>query len=265
MKKRYIYTFVVALAVMVSVPSFASRKDEVTLVMVPREDRVQQIGMDIANRYPSLLISYKLGAGGVVSLHGWSGSQWVTISAADFKTGNFFRTGPDSALVVEKAGVPVPESLIPGEWCGEVYKLTTTDSRVLLHLIGQYYDFKFKDWEWFAKRYDETVEGINPEGLNVAWYHRRLNERIKSDDVAGVADLQYWVAYRLSVPAEPEPVVEIETPVRPEMEIPNDPEVDPFASDVPAAVVMGAGAVEISDVPSETMPLEAPEEPVAEE
>lgn len=256
MNKRCLYTLSIVLVAMVSVSSFASRKDEVTLIMVPREDRVQQIGMDIANRYPSLLVSYKLGAGGAVSLHGWSGRQWVTISPEDFNAGNFFRKGPDSALVVEKAGFSVPESLIPREWCDEVYKVTTTDSRVLLHLMGQYYDFKFKDWEWFAKRYNETVDGINPEGLNVSWYHRRLDERVKSDHVAGISDLQYWVAFRVPVPAELEPVVEIKEVLQPEIEMPDDPEVDPFASEVPAAIVMGAGVVETSAVPMEESAVE---------
>ena len=242
MKNRLSYMLGVALVVMVSAQSFASRKDEVTLLMVPREDRVQQVGMDIANRYPTLLVSYKLGANGAVSLHGWSGSQWLTISEQDFKEGKFFRTGPNSALVVEKAGVPVPEWLVPAdEWCAEVYKITTTDTRVLLHLVGQYYDFKFKEWEWFARRYGKTVDHINPEGLNVAWYHKRLGENVKKGNASGSADLQYWEALRIAVPAEPEG--DLEESIHPEMEIPNDPEVDPFSNDAPAAVVMGAGDV----------------------
>ena len=133
------------------------------------------MGKDIANRFPSLLVSYKLGANGTVSLHGWTGSEWVNISVADFQKGAFFRTGPDSSLIIEKAGAPVTGALTPPEeWCSAVYKITTTDVRPMLHLAGQYYDFKYKDWQWFAESHDLTVDAINPEGLNVAWYHKRL-------------------------------------------------------------------------------------------
>ena len=58
-----------ALAFGIAAASHASRLDEVTLVMVPREDSVVRVGRDIASRYPTLLISYQV-SGGAVSLHG---------------------------------------------------------------------------------------------------------------------------------------------------------------------------------------------------
>lgn len=220
--------------------SAQARKEEITLVLVPREDATQQLGLDIANRYPTLLISYRVAKNGTISLHGWTGTRWVNITPEDYATGSFFKQGPNSALIVEQAGAPVPEKLVPPvDWCTDVAKVTTTQLRPLIHLLGQYFDFNYKDWKWFAQRYRLEVDAINPEGLNMAWYHKRLDEHLKSGKPVGSDDLQHWISIRQTVVAVP-PVEEKGTP--------DDGEVaaDPFTNSVPPAVVMGA-----SDVPEE--------------
>ena len=227
--------------------SHAARKDEITLVMVPREDAVVQLGLDLANKYPMLLVSYALGANGTVSLHGWTGTQWVNVSVEDFLAGNFFRKGPDSALVVEKSGVEIPENLLPPlDWCTNVAKITTVEMRPLLHLTGQYYDFSFKDWSWFAKRYNIDMDAINPEGLNVAWYHRRMEDHMKATEPREGSDLQFWVSVRQATmlkPNDESTVSELEDPV-PEIE--EETVGDPFTNAAPSAVIMGA-----ADAPTE--------------
>ncbi|MDF7799937.1 hypothetical protein P4C99_10710 [Pontiellaceae bacterium B1224] len=246
--------------VMLASMATASRKDEVTLVMMPREDGVLRVGLDIANRYPTLLVSYKVLPNGV-SLHGWNGQEWVNISLNDFHEGNFFRTGPDSALVVEQEGMTIPEIMIPPiGWCDAAYKITTTDTRPLLHLVGQYYDFKYKDWKWFSDNYKMSMEAINPEGLNVSWYHKRFGDHLKKGPVAA-DDLQYWVAIRHPEPVMVEMEVEVvaetntvESAVQPEMELPEDPMVNPFTNDAPAAVVLGAGTAEEAAASTEKTP-----------
>jgi len=209
-----------------------------------------------------LLISYKLGANEAVSLHGWTGTQWVNVSVEDFQAGNFFRTGPDSALVVENAGVAVPGKILPpSDWCASAAKIMTTETRPLLHLVGQYYDFSFKDWQWFSKRYNQDLDAINPEGLNVSWYHKRMSEHMKPGGQQGASDLQYWVAIRQIV--ENEPVL---APVDVETEAPavapvTEESGNPFTNDAPAAVIMGAAdaSEEHSDVPT------AADEPAVED
>jgi hypothetical protein len=215
--------------------SVQARKEELTLVLVPREEATTKLGMDIASRYPVLLATYRIAPNGAVSLHGWTGEKWVNITLSDYAAGNFFKTGPNSALIVEKAGAPVPEKLVPPVgWCKDVSKITTTQLRPLIHLTGQYFDFGYKDWKWFAKRCGMEIDAINPEGLNMAWYHRRLFENLKSAEQAGADDLQYWVSLRQTVAAElPEAAEEM---------------ADPFTNAVPPAVIMGAG-----DVPEEHM------------
>lgn len=225
--------------------SAQARTEEVTLVMVPRTEPAVQLGMDLANRYPTLLISYLVAANGAVSLHGWTGTQWVNIKPEDFKAGSFFKTGPNSALIIGDERQAVSEDLIPPEeWCSDVSRITTTQVRPLIHLVGQYYNFEFKDWQWFSKRYNQSIDAINPEGLNVAWYHKRLNENLQESGQLGSSDLQYWVSIRQSTISE-EPVSEDVEPLGME-EIFEEESGNPLTNAVPTAVIMGAG-----DVPEE--------------
>lgn len=228
--------------------SSQARKDEVTLMVVPREEGMVQVGMDIANRYPSLLVSYQLAANGAVSLHGWTGTQWVNVTLDDFAAGNFFKNGPDSALIIEKENIPVPDRLIPSaDWCMNVSKITTTQTRPVLHLVGQYYDFNFKDWQWFATRYTMNMDAINPEGLNVSWYHKRMEDHLKAHDSQGASDLQYWVSVRQTVIAEAVVPTEEST-----VEIMEEGSENPLTNAAPAAVIMGAAdaAEEDSETPN---------------
>jgi len=234
------------------VVSVQARTEERTLLLVPREAATTKLGLDLANRYPVLLITYRVAPNGSVSLHGWTGTGWVNITLSNYTSGKFFEEGPNSALLVEKAGVPLPEKLIPpAEWCKDVSKITTTQVRPLLHLTGQYFDFSYKDWKWFAKRFGMEIDAINPEGLNMAWYHRRLDENLKAGDPASADDLHYWVSIRQTVAVEPEAVEAME---------------DPFTNAVPEAVIMGAGdvpaelEVEKDEAAEKSSPEETPEE-----
>ncbi|VGO15644.1 hypothetical protein PDESU_04229 [Pontiella desulfatans] len=253
--RRRFTGLVIALVVCVAAASLASRKNEVTLLLVPREDRAKRIGMDIAGSQRLLLMSYAVGVDGSVSLHGWTGTEWVNVTVKKFREGAFFRTGPDSALIVEKAGVPVPDSLVPPEaWCGAVYKITTTEERPLIHLAGQYFDFKYKEWQAFAENYNLPLEAINPEGLNVSWYHKRLNEHFKKGIMVGSNDLRYWVAVRhpeAAVAEEPVAVPAEEAEETPAMELPDDPDTNPLTNAAPEAVVLGADTAQEAVVEEE--------------
>jgi hypothetical protein len=262
--------FYFAVAVLSAVCVSASRINEVTLVVVPRTDESVKLGLDIAGKFPTLLVSYKAGSNGQISLHGWTGSQWVNVSLEDYAAGNFFRTGPDSALLVMDDENVLPEALVPPvDWCTGVYSISTTETRPLLHLIGQYYDFNYADWKWFAKRYDMDVAAINPEGLNMAWYHKRLKDHLSTQEVTGSNDLQYWVVVRtpdaVTEPAAQEPAVE---PAEAEGVPVEELESNPLTNSVPEAVVLGAGDAEEAESvveeskeeASEATPPEQPEE-----
>lgn len=231
--------------------SFASRKNEITLVMVPRTEETVQLGMDLFDKYPLLLISYKVGANKDVSLHGWTGTQWVNVTVEDFKDGNFFRTGPDSALIIADSAATLPEAMVPpAGWCSSVSKINTAEMRPLLHLTGQYFDFSFKEWQWFARRHNLSVDAINPDGLNVAWYNKRLQDHLKQAPKVGASDLQYWESIRQPIvvvpvvePSAEERQAEDQPAEEPALPLDVDESGNPLASEVPAAVVMGAAGV----------------------
>lgn len=250
--KTFRYIILACLALGAAMPTFASRLDEVTLVMVPREDNVVRVGMDIANRYPTLLISYQVGGGGVVSLHGWTGTEWVNVTPAAFKEGAFFHNAPTDAVLVEKDGQPIPEMLVPSDvWCASVHKISTIDTRPLLHLIGQHYNFRYSDWKWFASSYKLPIEEINPEGLNIAWYNKPLGEHLrKKSVVVGTSDLEYWSVVRQ--PMDGAELVGVQTgdemPASEDVKQASgtEPSVileseDPLTNSIPPAVVLGAG------------------------
>ena len=232
--------------------SVQARTEERTLILVPREAATTKLGLDLSSRYSVMLVTYRVAPNGGVSLHGWTGTGWVNITLSNYTSGKFFEKGPDSALIVETASVPISEKLIPPMgWCKDVSKITTTQVRPLLHLTGQYFDFSYKDWKWFAKRFGMEIDAINPEGLNMAWYHRRLDENLKAGDPTSADDLQYWVSIRQSVSVESETVEEM---------------ANPFTNAVPEVIIMGAGdvpaevEVEKDEVVEKSSPVEAPEE-----
>lgn len=259
--KKHAIRLIVFLVFAVST-SFASRKDEVTLLILPREDVVVRVGMDIAKRFPTLLLSYKVDAKGGISLHGWNGAEWVNVSVDNYRDGSFFKTAPESAVLIVKDGESLPEKLVPpADWCATSYAIKTVEIRPLIHLVGQYFDLKHKDWKWFSSNYDLPIEAINPEGLNIAWYHKRLNEHFTKTHPVGADDLQYWAVLRVPAPAVPErpaEPVKVEEPVEEEAEKAVEPEKlepakepaeaapaeNPLEGSAPEAVVMGAGDAE---------------------
>lgn len=201
-------------------------RDEITLLMVPRSDETaMKLGLDVANRHPATLLIGYLADRTTVSLHGWDGSQWVNITPQDFQAGAFFREGPTSALLVEAEGSPIVPALVPPEsWCPKVGKIATVDPRPMIHLVGRYYEFDYNEWEWFAQRYSMTLEQINPEGLNVRWYHRRMSDNISVRKKVVADDLNYWMVLRKEMPpvVTPVEVPVIEEPVEVETQSKED-------------------------------------------
>jgi len=222
--------------------------DGITLLLVPREEEpVRSLGMDVAARYPSLLLSYKILPNGTVSLHGWSGTEWVSVTPESYESGAFFSKQPSSAVLVCKADNPVPDELIPNkEWCPAAYKISTTAIRPLLHLLGRHYDYKYEDWKWFADNYKMPINRINPEGLNIRWYHQRLGDRLKKSDFSGEADLKFLSVIFMpqTEPIEQPEIIKDEPGEDPAI-LNTEPEQavtdNPLTNAVPDAVILGAG------------------------
>jgi hypothetical protein len=249
-------------------PSQAWRNDEITMLVVPREVQPLQIAQDISRRYPVLIVSYQTQKGDL-KIHAWNGDSWVDVSAEDYTNGTFFAIRPKHAIIVENERSPAPATLVPSRtWCESANRLTSTDPRIMLHLLGIYFDFPFRHWNQLAKRYNYSIEEINPTLKNVHWWDLRADILLaKRADRNFSVDLDNWY-YLETIPA---PVIE---PVVLDEEAPapvEDPtgattvDITAKAPDKPSedagAPAKSAPAIEPEPI-IEAAPTVTPEEPV---
>ena len=71
-RKNFISISILTFVLFLSSFSFSDGR---VLLMVPHEDQLIKVGLDLSERHPSLLISYKLGADNTASLKGWTGTE----------------------------------------------------------------------------------------------------------------------------------------------------------------------------------------------
>ena len=233
MMKKTVCFLVLLSGMLLGIPSVQA--DGRVLIMVPHDEEMVKVGLDLAVRHPSLLISYRLGAQQTASLKGWTGTEWVYVSVANFLAGDFFREGPDEAIIVE-SDKPFPEALVPdASWCERVAKITTDDVRTVVHLAGRALHFEYRDWKWFSERYGLPMAKLNPSQSGIRWYNRRLGDVIGSKINRSYQDDKNWVVLRV-----PDEVVESDDVVA---------ETDQTTADV--AEVIDTNMVEVIDVSEE--------------
>jgi hypothetical protein len=237
---------------MLSIPAQAWRPDEITMLVIPREKIPLQIGQDISRRYPVLLVSYQM-VHGDLKIHAWNGDNWVFVPVEDYTNGTFFTVPPKSAVIIENELFSAPDVLTPGSlWCGSASRLTSTDPRVMLHLLGLHFDFPFRHWNQLARRYGYAIEEINPTLKNVYWWHLQANvlmeKRAQRDFTV---DVQNWQPLE-TIPAP------VDEPVVMEEAVPETP----AATDVDITVKAPETAPAVAPEP-EPEPEPAPETPAA--
>jgi hypothetical protein len=206
----------------------AGWNSDITMLLVPRDVIPIQIAQDVAQRYPVLIVSYQQ-TPAALKLYAWDGKGWVFVTAEDYTNGTFFATPPRRAVLIESERAPAPAAIIPvSSWCKEGSRISSTDPRVLLHLLGRHFDFPYRHWEQLAKRYGYSMEQINPAQINVNWWHirgdRLAGERAKRDFSR---DMDKWHRLDLIPPPAVEPVV-VEAPKEvPQVEVPAAEPVEP--------------------------------------
>ncbi len=246
---------------LLSLPAQAWRNDEITMLVVPREVIPLQIAQDISRRYPVMLVSYQT-VRDDLKIHAWNGDSWVPVSVEDYTNGTFFAVRPKHAIIVEDQKMPAPAVLVPSSsWCESANRLTSTDPRVMLHLLGIYFDFPFRHWNQFAKRYNYSIEEINPTLHNVHWWDLRADILIaKRANRNFSADLDNWY-YLEPIPAPAiEPVVMDEEAPAPSEEPTGATTVD-ITAKAPEAPAKDA-VVPVKPAPAvESAPAVTPEEP----
>ena len=166
------------------------------LLLFPHNEQSVKVGLDIAERHESLLVTYKLGAKNTVSLRGWTGTEWVYISVPNYQSGDFFREGPEKAIIIDGYD-SFPDALLPSRpWCDAVYKVSTTQLAPIIHLCGRRLHFEYNDWKWFLDRYGIALEDINPNFHGVRWFNRRLGDVLKNTHAKSDKDEVFWNVIR---------------------------------------------------------------------
>ncbi len=220
MRKKLVLT-VIAMLSAIALPVRALSQDKITMLVLPEEKIPLQVGQDISRRYPVLLVSYRL-VKGELRLYAWNDEQWVAIPLEDYISGTFFANRPQSTIIVEHERFRAPDELIPNKiWCENAFRLTSTDPRIMLHLLGLHFDFPYRHWNQLAKRYGYALEDINPTLENVHWWNLRvdslLEKRAKRDFVV---DMNKWSAVEPLPPPPIKPVAIEKSPVIKEIEVP---------------------------------------------
>jgi len=254
MLKKLVLLTVSVLSI-ISLPAQAWSKDEITMLVVPCETVPIQIAQDISRRYPVLLVSYQMERN-KLKINAWNGDGWVYVPVEDYTNGTFFANRPRHTVLVENERFSAPAVLAPNStWCGSANRLSSTDPRVMLHLLGLSFDFPFRHWNQLAQRYGYTLEEINPTLNNVHWWNLRTDTLLENRATRDFSDdLNYW-HYLAIIPA---PAIE---PILMEEEAPV------AAPAAPKKAESGATAVDITAKPPEAPAAEpAPAiEPVAVE
>ena len=205
-KKTILPAFILLFAL--SLNGQANPKKEITMLVVPRDAKTIQIAKNIAEHYPVLIVSYQQ-TPTQPKLYAWNGEGWVDISVEDYVTGAFFGNPPQHAIIIEPENTPAAEVLVPdGTWCKSGNRLTTTDPRTLIHLLGLYFDFPHRHWRALAKTHRLSVADINPGLVNIAWWqYPEKRPTLDPED-----DMDHWLFLDITPPPPVEPVVTEEEP-----------------------------------------------------
>ncbi len=205
---RKLFLSLVALSLALTAAA-ANKKTAITMLVFPREPLLVQIAQDISRRYTALLVCYQQ-TGDQTAIHAWNGRSWVAVSEEAYARGDFFKVGPDYAVIVEAKKGAAPEVMIPdGSWFPAGNRLATSDPRAVIHLLGRYFDFPYSYWMQFSRRYNYELEAINPSLKNVFWWHFRGKDILPAMEKRDYkADLDKWLSLDSTpvlpqAPAEP--------------------------------------------------------------
>ena len=252
---------ILLIAVTLSTASLTTQafwQSDITMLVMPREVLPIQIAQDISRRYPVLLVSYQM-VQGRPKIHAWNGDSWVAVPMEDYANGTFFANRPKHAIVVEYDRFRAPASLIPNStWCESANSISSAEPRVLIHLLGLYFNFPYSTWDQFATRYGYSLEEINPTLSNVHWWNIRGDELVEKRAKRDFSiDLNEWHYLKTLPPPPIEPVVMQEEPKSvPEVEMPASEPVKVIKVNAPATPEEKAPAVKPAPAVNPFPPVE---------
>ncbi len=142
-----------------------------SLLVVPEQMNMVQVGVDLVNNRPVALVTYRISARtGELVLHGWGDGNWVYISLDDYSSGQFLVRQPERIILVEGASNLPMELVLASGWGPRVMSVSATNPADFINAMGQLFSFSSAEWRWFASRYGLEIEQIRDQHAEVSWY-----------------------------------------------------------------------------------------------
>ena len=179
--KSYAVWFLITLASFSPGWSMGKKSSEaVSVLLVPAQPSMIQVGRDIAQMGEALMMSYALDAAAETPfLHIWDGNAWLPVSPKRFSTGNFLLVPVEKMVVVgledDQTATLIQTSL---GWCPEVLHVSTVEVTPLINQLGKVFGFSRGDWEWIAARYQLALTDMTADQPKQSWYDSNQPEDI---------------------------------------------------------------------------------------
>ena len=186
MKNRCFAIFAFALLAAAKVFAMASSQgsDGYTLLIVPDRYNTLQLGRDIQDRYPVLLLSYEFpGNPADPFVHAWNNGAWTQIPTASFNSGEFLRAKPARTIVVGEDNAQT-RALIDtaSAWSPQVLNAPAEKSAEMLNTVGRALNFSRSDYRFFASRHGFEIEDLNAARRKESWYDQPRGKALGSVD-----------------------------------------------------------------------------------
>ncbi|MCZ7592775.1 MAG: hypothetical protein M5U15_11800 [Kiritimatiellae bacterium] len=142
-----------------------------TLIVAPARYSVIQFAQDVLQRTPSVLVSYQGEATSEEpTLHAWNGSEWVPVSMKDYREVSFLQRVPDRTILIGGRDI-LPQSLVDASsWSPRVERITDLNTSGLVNEFGRILNWRTSEWQWFAKRYNLSLEDEAAARRSSSWY-----------------------------------------------------------------------------------------------
>lgn len=197
-----------------AVPGFSMGSNPppgVSLLLVPAQPNMIQVGRDMHDMGESLMMSYALDAeADQPFLHIWDGQRWLPVSSEKFSSGTFLANSASQVVIVgeqsDQIAYLIEEAL---NWCPEVLHMENVRVTDLINQLGKVYDFSSSDWEWIAKRYQLQLDDLTKDLPRSNWYDTHSPKDVPVTDPP-------WRQKKNKVPVAPPPPTTSLTPLEEE-------------------------------------------------
>lgn len=203
-----------------------------TMLVVPAHYSQLQVAFDIANRYDALLVSYQSSKSTQDPLlHVWNGEKWIQIRMEEYRSASFLTLRPETVVLIGEEHL-MPRSLVVASdaWGSSVLHIASSNTADILNSLGKLYNFRSRDWRWFAARYNLDIEDLNADVRSTSWYDRSPATINSSKKIAKAPRPQVEASMDKGVTATTEPVAAPESMKRASIQTSSDIVIDDLPS-----------------------------------